>query len=326
MAAATSTSVGASAPRATRPSAFRATSAAATHLPVLRQRPSGTSVYKMATRTVAKKVTCSDGSAQPPQLVWMTTPNGRGRCANSPTMLAAGKTTTLAKMRKTTRCRKRLSASSASTSTNDNPLMTHQELRAASARQATTSPGAWSPASHLTTVSSATVTATAGPRMPLPKTMIASATSTTAASSHPTPLVCRWYGNGGGSPDGRRRPTGRSVPGTIGGTIGGPLIWVDWSAGTSMVLPTGSAQPGTRTFRAGFRLVKARNPLQVQPPASRTSRVRRPLAPPTAGPGRRIVSACDGGGRPWKPRPVGSTASSSAGRSLSRLRSASRCG
>jgi hypothetical protein len=191
MATATSTSVGPSAPRATRPSAVRATSAAATHLPVLRQRPSGTSVYKMATRTVAKKVTCSDGSAQPPQLVWMATPNGRGRRAVAPTILSANNNTTFAKMRKMTRWRKRLSASNATTSPANSPLRTHQELRAASARLTTPSPGAWSPASQLTTVSSATVTATAGPRMPRPKTTIASAINPTAASSHPTPLVCR---------------------------------------------------------------------------------------------------------------------------------------
>jgi hypothetical protein len=40
----TSTSIGPSAPRAMRPSALSATSAVTTHLPVLRQRPSGTSV------------------------------------------------------------------------------------------------------------------------------------------------------------------------------------------------------------------------------------------------------------------------------------------
>jgi hypothetical protein len=71
--------VGASAPRATRPKAVRATSAVTTHLPVLRQRPSGTSVYKTTTSDAAKKVTCSDGMAQPPQPSWISTPNGRGR-------------------------------------------------------------------------------------------------------------------------------------------------------------------------------------------------------------------------------------------------------
>ena len=68
-----------------RPSAVSATSPAASHLPVLRQRPSGTSVYKITTSPAAKKVTCSDGIAQPPQPVRMATPNGRGRWAIGPT-------------------------------------------------------------------------------------------------------------------------------------------------------------------------------------------------------------------------------------------------
>ena len=57
MAAATSTSVGASAPRATRPSAVSVTSPAATHLPVLRQRPSGTIEYRIPTSSAANSVT-----------------------------------------------------------------------------------------------------------------------------------------------------------------------------------------------------------------------------------------------------------------------------
>jgi hypothetical protein len=46
--------VGASVPNPIRPSAVKATSPAATHLPVLRQRPSGTSVYKITTSNAAK--------------------------------------------------------------------------------------------------------------------------------------------------------------------------------------------------------------------------------------------------------------------------------
>jgi hypothetical protein len=69
--------------------------------------------------------------------------------------------------------------------------MTHQELRAASPRQAPTSPGAWSPVSHRTTASSATVTSMARPRIPRAKTTIVSAISTTPTISHRTPLVCR---------------------------------------------------------------------------------------------------------------------------------------
>jgi hypothetical protein len=77
----TSTSVGASTPSAIRAALTSATSPAATHLPVLRQRPLGTSVYRIATSTAAKVATSAAGIAQPPQLVRMSTPNGRGRCA-----------------------------------------------------------------------------------------------------------------------------------------------------------------------------------------------------------------------------------------------------
>ena len=52
---------------AIRPRASSATSAVTTHLPVLRQRPSGTSEYRIATSPTAKKVTCIAGMAQPPQ-------------------------------------------------------------------------------------------------------------------------------------------------------------------------------------------------------------------------------------------------------------------
>ena len=75
----TSTSVGASTPSAIRARATRVISPAATHLPVLRQRPSGTSVYSTAIRPAVRKATCTDGIAQPPQLVRSSTPNGRGR-------------------------------------------------------------------------------------------------------------------------------------------------------------------------------------------------------------------------------------------------------
>jgi hypothetical protein len=53
-AAPTSTSVGASAPNAMRPTAVRAISAVTTHLPVFRQRPSGTNVYKTTTSDAVK--------------------------------------------------------------------------------------------------------------------------------------------------------------------------------------------------------------------------------------------------------------------------------
>ena len=77
----TSMSVGASTPSAIRAALTSATSPAATHLPVLRQRPLGTSVYRIATSTAAKIAISAAGIAQPPQLVRRFTPNGRGRRA-----------------------------------------------------------------------------------------------------------------------------------------------------------------------------------------------------------------------------------------------------
>jgi hypothetical protein len=75
----TSTSAGPSAPSAIRPMAFRVTRTVTTHLPVLRQRPSGTSVYRIVTSPTAKRVTCRAGMAHPPQPSRISAPNGRGR-------------------------------------------------------------------------------------------------------------------------------------------------------------------------------------------------------------------------------------------------------
>jgi hypothetical protein len=143
------------------------------------------------TSEAARKVTCTDGSAQPPQPSRMTTPNGRGRWASGPTQASTIRLSSFARITTTIRCRKRRSTSSATSSPASSPLRTHHELRAASARQSPTSPGACSPVSQLTTASSATVTSTAKPRSPPAKTATVSATSTIAAISHPTPLVCK---------------------------------------------------------------------------------------------------------------------------------------
>src|SRR4029450_2347369 len=70
----TTTSVGASTPKAIRAPATTAITPAASHLPVLRQRPSGTSVYSTPMQIAVKNAIWSDGSAQPPQLDWMSTP------------------------------------------------------------------------------------------------------------------------------------------------------------------------------------------------------------------------------------------------------------
>ena len=192
MAAATRTSVGASAPNAMRPSPVSVTSPAATHLPVLRQRPSGTIEYRIPTSSAANSVTWSDGIPQPPQPAPMATPKGRGRWAKGGSQAWTTRVSSWARTSTTIRCRKRRSTSNATSSPASRPLMTHQELRAARARQAPTSPGAWSPTSHRTTASSTTVTSTARPRIPRAKTTIVSAISTTPTISHRTPLVCRW--------------------------------------------------------------------------------------------------------------------------------------
>ena len=69
------------------------------------------------------------------------------------------------------------------------------------------------PDTHRTTVSSATVTATASPRNPPPKTTLDKTMQATSATSQPTPVDWRWCGSGGDAPDGRRR----RVPRVTGG-------------------------------------------------------------------------------------------------------------
>ena len=129
-------------------------------------------------------------------------------------------------------------------------MATH-DPSAASARIAGSRPGTRSPASHLTTASSATVTATAGPRKPPAKTTTETTSSTTAAASQPTPVVWRWRGNGGGCPEGRRRRGERLIPAcsceprAAAARAGG-------FAGTSITPPTwATARPhsGTRQTR-----------------------------------------------------------------------------
>ena len=59
----------------------------------------------------------------------------------------------------------------------------------ATPRSGATSPGPTQPASQPTTASSITVAVTAGPRRPRAKIARVSATSTTAATSQPMPLL-----------------------------------------------------------------------------------------------------------------------------------------
>ena len=92
--------------------AVSVTSAVTTHLPVLRQRPSGTSVYRIVTSPTAKKVTCRAGMAQPPQPSWISTPNGRGRWVTGPRMAPPTFASRLASTSQMIRCRNRRRISS----------------------------------------------------------------------------------------------------------------------------------------------------------------------------------------------------------------------
>jgi hypothetical protein len=252
----TSTSVGASTPSAMRAAATSVISAAATHLPVLRHRPSGTSVYSTTMRSAVKKATCTDGSAQPPQLDWRSTPNGRGRRAMG-ARRNVRRAPSCTATRDTIRWRQRRNTSNASTNPHDSVFSSHQEPMRAMPRRNGSTPGPYRPASQPTTASSTTVTATAGPRRPRANTASVSPTSTSAATSQPTPLVCSRYGNGGAAPVGRRRRGDRTASRRLGWT-GRALVDLDRSAGTSIGPPSREQlMPGTRTFGAWFWLVKA---------------------------------------------------------------------
>src|SRR5215218_3088119 len=239
----TSTSVGASTPNAMRATATTATRKVATHLPRLRQRPSGTSVYNTDTRVAARKATGCDGIAQAPQLVRSSTPNGRGRRA----AIATRPMITLPTCEATThtiRCRQRRNTSRPRINPQYSVPSTHQNPMRTRPRRGPTTPGPTTPASQPTTASPTTVTATAGPRSPRPKIARVSPTSTSAATSQPTPLVCSRYGNGGAAPVGRRRCGDRTASRRVG-CSGGALVDVDWPEGTSMAPPNrGQLQPG----------------------------------------------------------------------------------
>jgi hypothetical protein len=139
-------------------------------------------------RIAVKAATCSDGIAQPPQLAWRSTPNGRGRRAKlaSHTVRVAPRFETTSQ---TIRCRQRRNTSKASGRAKYSASSGHQEPMRARPRRNGTTPGPARPASQRTTASSTTVTATAGPRSPRAKMARVSPTSTTAATSQPTPLV-----------------------------------------------------------------------------------------------------------------------------------------
>jgi hypothetical protein len=112
-----------------------------------------------------------EGIAQPLQLVRSSTPKGRGRWASRPSSTATF-IPTIQTASHTIRCRQRRRTSNASGSTSDSAIRIHQEPMCARPCHSPTSPGACSPPSQRTMASSTTVAAT-------------------AATSQPTPLVCR---------------------------------------------------------------------------------------------------------------------------------------
>jgi len=134
-------------------------------------------------------VTCSDGMAQPPQPSRITTPNGRGRWVTGPMMVPPMNDTRLVRTTQMISCRKRRSTSRTTSSPKATEFRTHQELRAASPRITARKPGRSIPASQPTTAESKAARSTASPRRPRPKTRTARTSSTTVATSHPTPLV-----------------------------------------------------------------------------------------------------------------------------------------
>ena len=124
--------MGASTPRYMRARATSATSPVATHLPIWRQRPSGTRPYKIPTRTTTSAAICSDGSAQAVQSVRNSTPNGRGRCTSGASRYWIISPCTIQASSTTSSCRRRRRISRASSSPHSSTLIAVQEPSAAS--------------------------------------------------------------------------------------------------------------------------------------------------------------------------------------------------
>ena len=144
----------------------------------------------------------------------------------------------------TSRWRNRLRINSASNRPHNSAVIATHEPGAASTFIVADRPGPSSPASHRTTASSTTVTATAGPRSSPVKTTSDNATSTTDAVNQPTPVVCSGCGNGGGRPDGRRRrderPTDRRGLYWSAAATTAPALGGDRRAGAAPARVTGS--------------------------------------------------------------------------------------
>ena len=208
----TNTSVGASTPRWTWATATIATSAVASHFPRWRQRPSGTSPYRIPTSVTASAAICSDGSAHARQSVRKSTPNGRGRRSIGASTYWMITPCRIQAITTTSNCRRRRKINRANSSPHSSTVMTTHDPSAATSSIVPRSPGARNPASHPTIASSTTVTATAAPPSSPANTSTDSTTSTTAAVSQPTPVVRSGRGRGGGLPEGRRRRADRGIP------------------------------------------------------------------------------------------------------------------
>ena len=266
----TSTSVGASTPRWSWATATIATSAVATHFPRWRQRPSGTSPYRIPTIVTASAAICSDGSAHARQSVRNSTPNGRGRRSTGASTYWMITPCRIQAIRTTTSCRTRLRINRANSSPHSSTVMTAHDPSAATSSIAPRSPGARNPASHPTIASSTTVTATAASRSSPANTSTDSTTNTTAAVSQPTPVVRSGRGRGGGLPEGRRRRAERGIPPgpSLTACTPGPA---GWSAGTPTTPPNRSRirRRSTSMRRPSSRRVHRRQaprPRQRDPP------------------------------------------------------------
>ena len=147
----------------------------------------------------------------------------------------------------TTRWRKRRNASNAITvAQRSAPTMPTDPVEATTASMKPVMPGRRSPASHRTTASSQTVTATPRLRRAGPKATLASVTRTTAAATHHTPVGWILRGSGGGAPVGRRRRPDRR-------TASSPDRADPTSPGSTGRGWTPSAHPATRRPASPYR-------------------------------------------------------------------------
>jgi hypothetical protein len=204
-----------------------------------------------------------DGIAQPAQLPRSSTPNGRGRStvASRTTSRTARKEPT-----NTSRWRKRRNTSSAITVAQRNASTVPTDpVEATIASMRPVTPGRRSPASHRTTASSHTVTATPRPRRAGPKVILTSVMSTTAAATHHTPVGWIPRGRGGGAPVGRRRRRDRRTSGSPGRA--GPTLPGSAGRGVDSICP--SCNQATNQSTSGLASTPTRSKSTDHDPAGR---------------------------------------------------------